>query len=251
MWIIFLFVLVIFFIFFKISKENFKTFSYYLKMSKLSNVNTITLTDTLNVDSTIKTLNLCIDGFCITQKDLYFLPDIPRTDKTKIYYKNLDITENEIYKLSKFWYEGMIISFFGDTKNIPDGWALCDGKNGTPNLINKFVLGSGKTYKLNEKGGIDKVVIKEQHLPKHRHSFNPSNINTNEKHQPYSTNCSKMSKEGSLNTCPAYIPLIDTSMYTGTTKITSFGSVGNSKPHNNLPPYYGLYFIMKLKEKEE
>lgn len=34
---------------------------------------------------------------------------------------------------------GTIIMFNGTT--IPSGWALCDGNNGTPNLLNKFVVG--------------------------------------------------------------------------------------------------------------
>ena len=32
---------------------------------------------------------------------------------------------------------GMIIAFKGSS--IPSGWALCDGANGTPNLIGKFI----------------------------------------------------------------------------------------------------------------
>ena len=129
--IIFLFLFGLTFIFLVLKftkKENFNTFSYYLKMSKLSNENIIKLRDKLTVNSEIKTINLCIDGFCVKEKDLYFLPDIPRTDGTKIYYDNLNITENELYKLSKFWFEGMVISFFGNINDIPDGWALCDGK---------------------------------------------------------------------------------------------------------------------------
>ncbi|MEY0300757.1 MAG: hypothetical protein ACQEWL_00370 [Pseudomonadota bacterium] len=34
---------------------------------------------------------------------------------------------------------GTIIMFHG--VNIPNGWLLCDGKNGTPNLVGRFILG--------------------------------------------------------------------------------------------------------------
>lgn len=34
---------------------------------------------------------------------------------------------------------GTIVMFSG--KEIPQGWLLCDGKNGTPDLRNKFILG--------------------------------------------------------------------------------------------------------------
>lgn len=33
---------------------------------------------------------------------------------------------------------GTIIAYHGDS--IPDGWAICDGQNGTPNLIGKFIM---------------------------------------------------------------------------------------------------------------
>ena len=35
---------------------------------------------------------------------------------------------------------GTILLLSGST--IPSGWAKCDGNNGTPNLINKFVFGA-------------------------------------------------------------------------------------------------------------
>lgn len=36
---------------------------------------------------------------------------------------------------------GGIIMWSGVLADIPNGWALCDGTNGTPNLIDKFVQG--------------------------------------------------------------------------------------------------------------
>jgi microcystin-dependent protein len=39
--------------------------------------------------------------------------------------------------------KGMILMFSGTI--APTGWALCDGSNGTPNLINRFILGSTLT----------------------------------------------------------------------------------------------------------
>ena len=39
--------------------------------------------------------------------------------------------------------KGMVMMFSGTS--IPLGWALCDGNNGTPNLINRFIMGGGNT----------------------------------------------------------------------------------------------------------
>ena len=39
---------------------------------------------------------------------------------------------------------GTIVLWSGDSNNIPEGWQLCDGTNGTPNLIDKFVIGGSQ-----------------------------------------------------------------------------------------------------------
>lgn len=45
-----------------------------------------------------------------------------------------------VRKVVKDWLPiGTIIAFHGE--EIPEGWAICDGKNGTPNLIGKFITG--------------------------------------------------------------------------------------------------------------
>jgi len=51
------------------------------------------------------------------------------------------------------WYNGTI---------VPDGWALCDGYQGTPNLNNCFIKGgnlsnSSSSPKTKDKGGKDKI----------------------------------------------------------------------------------------------
>lgn len=38
---------------------------------------------------------------------------------------------------------GMIMLWSGSIVDIPAGWALCNGQNGTPDLRDKFVLGAG------------------------------------------------------------------------------------------------------------
>lgn len=35
---------------------------------------------------------------------------------------------------------GAVVPFFGDT--LPDGWALCDGTGGTPDLFERFIVGA-------------------------------------------------------------------------------------------------------------
>jgi hypothetical protein len=58
--------------------------------------------------------------------------------------------------------------------NIPKGWALCDGTNGTPNLIGSFIKGSDTTsLEPTVPDGINpqtnEFTLETKHLPKHRH----------------------------------------------------------------------------------
>lgn len=46
---------------------------------------------------------------------------------------------------------GSIIIWSGTT--IPTGWVLCDGNNGTPNLVGKFVRGAANDTELGNTGG--------------------------------------------------------------------------------------------------
>jgi len=45
--------------------------------------------------------------------------------------------------------KGSIVLWYGDTSNIPTGWALCNGGNDTPDLRDKFVIGAGNLYAAN------------------------------------------------------------------------------------------------------
>lgn len=49
---------------------------------------------------------------------------------------------------------GMIVPWYGKLSNIPDGFALCDGTNGTPDLRDRFLVGIGNSYSLDDTGGM-------------------------------------------------------------------------------------------------
>jgi hypothetical protein len=48
---------------------------------------------------------------------------------------------------------GGIIMWSGTTTSVPSGYYLCDGTNGTPNLLDRFVVGAGNLYTVNVSGG--------------------------------------------------------------------------------------------------
>ena len=59
--------------------------------------------------------------------------------------ENADTTlQNQINAL--VFVKGIIIMWYGTKDDIPSGWALCDGDNGTPDLRNEFIVGAGLTF---------------------------------------------------------------------------------------------------------
>jgi len=61
----------------------------------------------------------------------------------KAYMDNFIRNNIDSYLANRLFTRGMIVPFFGDA--IPSGWAECNGQNGTPDLRDKFVMGTG-TY---------------------------------------------------------------------------------------------------------
>lgn len=119
---------------------------------------------------------------------------------------------------------GVICAWSGTAGNTPDGWALCDGQNGTPDLRDKFVLGAGTTHVVGDTGGSEEVTLTVAQMPSHTHTyFQRMEGNT------------KQVQSGTINVYP---------IGGETGKTTS--SIGSSQPHDNMPPYYTLAYIMKL-----
>ena len=120
---------------------------------------------------------------------------------------------------------GMIIMFQGAT--APSGWAFCDGQNGTPDLRDRFIVGSGNTYNLNATGGNANAV-----LISHSHEYVTSSGTTD--------------VDGHPNTVTVL-----TGSQTVATSTTGFNASGTAKQNQagtnkNLPPYYALAFIIKV-----
>lgn len=64
---------------------------------------------------------------------------------------------------------GAIIMWSG--VSIPTGWNLCDGSNGTPDLRDRFIVGSGTTYATNASGGASSVTLSTANMPAHTHDM--------------------------------------------------------------------------------
>jgi hypothetical protein len=118
-----------------------------------------------------------------------------------------------------------------------DGWALCNGNNGTPNLANRFIVGStgfdGAGWPTSVdgvarySGGIGTFVIQPSNLPQMIvQAF------------AYQHGPTGPAGQGNLVGAPSDIAVANWPVISGG------APVGGSVPMNNCPPYYSMAFCM-------
>lgn len=112
--------------------------------------------------------------------------------------------------------------------SIPSNYRICDGNNGTPNLTGLFVRGAGNDIKLGSQGGNAKYTLGISNLPAHRHGGIPSLYKSKGDNQSSNTNSMAMFDH------------LDWGAQTNTT--------GQEIPNpiDIIPPYYALYYIMRI-----
>lgn len=128
------------------------------------------------------------------------------------------------------------------SSSIPIGWAVCDGTNGTPDLRGRFVLmpqddivptSSQKwssIHPIGSTGGNESHILTIAEMPSHNHAGgNTTALSVNSSANNGAQLLFGMGSPGTW--CSAY----------GQTNPT-----GGSLPHNILPPYYTLVYIMRL-----
>lgn len=147
---------------------------------------------------------------------------------------------------------GGIILWSGATNNIPSGWVLCNGQNGTPDLRNRFVVGAGSTYGVGDTGGSNTVTLTKSQLPEHNHSgsTNSTGSHTHGLDRVLSwprggrTTVTEQNQGGNPEDYNAYTQNTDSAGSHSHTVTTE--NVGDNQAHENRPPYYALAYIMKL-----
>ncbi len=69
---------------------------------------------------------------------------------------------------------GLIVLWHGALSEVPEGWLLCDGANGTPDLRDRFVFGASSNVVPGTTGGANSVTLTEAQLPSHSHTASAS-----------------------------------------------------------------------------
>ncbi len=173
---------------------------------------------------------------------------------------------------------GMIAMWDGWLSEIPPGWQLCDGTNGTPDLRGRFVVGAGAAYYVGQTGGVEKY-----RLPEHTHGtetwvWGDENFEyMGQKHYHCTSRVSGYWDDGVWHTYRSY-DYIYTSIFdsgsdlaevnpmgsdgcaikhyhkvnrtSSTTSTHTHGNNGNVDPEgedvDNMPRYYAVAFIMRV-----
>ena len=148
--------------------------------------------------------------------------------------------------------KGSIIMFNGLSSEIPKGWHICDGTEGTPNLTGKFIKASNTS---GETGGKSTIQILEENMPRHTHTFVGNQVTTSESGAHTHTIRGKYGKSDNANDrdcleTGSETDLITTSQsgahtHTIDMSATQLSYQGEGKPIEFEPLYYSLIYIMK------
>jgi microcystin-dependent protein len=142
---------------------------------------------------------------------------------------------------------GTIVMWYGDVHPVPDGWALCNGENGTPNLVDRFIVAAGNKYNPGDTGGTDSVKLSAGNLPGHQHSGTTSLAGSHYHQSKLDTGSGGDSQSlmptGGNNYRNEWFSTESTGDHSHTVTVSS---TNEAQPHENRPPYYAVYFIMKL-----
>lgn len=128
-----------------------------------------------------------------------------------------------------------------DSDSIPDKWHICDGTDGTPNMVNRFVYGASTDEDLEDTGG----------AASHYHTNADTNSTGSHSHDNVTFTLStatsptgKCNYEGSNGACGPHNHASGTITFNANANHSH--TVGNSSTDSNLPPYIKLYYIIKI-----
>lgn len=150
---------------------------------------------------------------------------------------------------------GIISMWSGEISAIPDGWYLCNGENGTPNLTGRFVVGydpdNRDIDRIGSTGGLDKVTLKTSEMPNHSHAASPHTHSMRDYYfavdhgdKAYDGYDSVKDIRGSGDSDTNNDKLHYRTHSTGSTTV-SIDDAGGGEEHENRPPYFALAYIMK------
>lgn len=137
--------------------------------------------------------------------------------------------------------------------SVPTGWALCNGGNGTPNLLDRFIIGAGGALGIGTTGGSANAT-----LVSHTHTASTNDAGSHYhrlKDGEGGDTTNSILGSGSSPT-PNLAGQEDGTVFIDSDQLMDYGGIhshtvgigttGFSGINANLPPYYALAFIMRV-----
>ena len=157
---------------------------------------------------------------------------------------------------------GAIVMWAGTLATIPTGWGLCDGTDGKPNLLGRFVKGVASSgVNPSGTGGASTVTLDTANLPSHAHTQQGSfslasgyadsagaHTHTyNAPLSPYLMSLNDIAGYAGRSTGTTGSAGSHTHSVSGTITISGeTGGVGSGSAFSIEPPYFEIAYIIKL-----
>ena len=127
-----------------------------------------------------------------------------------------------------------------DSETIPDGWVVCDGSNGSVNLVDKFPMGANTDGDLKASGGTTTHTHTNSNtgtVSAHGHG-NPVNVAFADSDTKSVIQGADYSFAGGSHNHSANIGTSDDDSHSHT--------IGSTNAGSHLPPYKKLYYIERV-----
>jgi microcystin-dependent protein len=143
-----------------------------------------------------------------------------------------------------FFPVGTILMMDGSWENGRGGWYICDGQNDTPDLRDTFIKGSGSET---EPGANWRQLI-TANLPSHNHTLAASGGHTHNVTVHDTTHHNTPNEiDYSAGEYGSYHSATFTTS-SGGSHTHTVGSTGSGETFNNMPAYYSVVYIKKMRE---
>jgi len=225
-------------------------------------------TNTIDLSSMHGIKKLILNNLNVSKK--YTTNDLITNNNVIINYDTFSKYDIDIFP------RGMIIAFYNTS--VPDGWVLCDGKTyyvnkndnsnytttiptntenyvvlKTPNLIDRFILGADDKNPSGKTGGVDKVSLTFHEMPSHTHTA--TKLIQSKRQDIICADCDKVIDNKNPIDKTIYKYAYSSLEWNGSNEAMLFALNRQirkddhkcpAEPHENMPPYKRLLYIIKL-----
>lgn len=157
---------------------------------------------------------------------------------------------------------GTILMWYGSLGNIPGGFQLCDGTNGTPDLRSKFVKGAGGSTALASTGGsstgtantssaglhnhgitVNGHALTFAQIPNHQHDVFSDGVTSNNQRRVADSSDDAKAVASTMSNADSPV---NGAPHSHTATSNNSGSHTHNVTVDTEPPWVGIYYIMRV-----